>query len=189
MTDPSQLQHFVKMADSEGQLLGVAQHAILMHSHEFSSVTATQERINDAFCETEALFLRWLPWPVDATLNPCDDMRVVNWPVLQLDPQLMNLLGALQEIVGRPMARAAFCRVKPKGIILPFTDVGLYSSCVDRFHFVVQSSEEAINTAAGEQAHLPVGSLWWVNHKGVEQSFENPSDAPTSHLIFDAWRP
>jgi len=176
-----------KLADVNGVLLAMLQDAVRLHRGEFGVVDMRESFEGTPHGDTETIYLRAPPWPFGNVAQLQDEVRVVNWPVLQLEQRFGDGLQALQHISGLAMARAMLVKLKPGGQVKPHVDEGLYASCTERFHYVVETNTGAVYSVDGVDEHLPVGTLWWFDKTKEHWAFNN-GQTDRIHLIFDGWK-
>jgi len=181
------MQHHIKMADLTGQILALAQTLVKDHISELGRVNVREMHEGSAHAATQAIYLRAPPWPLMSAKEAHQDLRVVNWPLLQLDQRFHGLLVALENVVGLPIARAVIVNLPPGGVVKPHRDEGAYAAATERFHYPIETNPKVISKIADEEVHMPVGTLWWFDKYQVHSAV-NGGTADRVHLIFDGWR-
>jgi hypothetical protein len=182
------MAHHVKMADLSGPLLALAQTLVEDHSSEFGRVNIRETYEGSAHASTQTIYLRAPPWPMTSAREAQEDLRVVNWPLFQLDPRFQGLLAVLENVVGLPMARALIVNLPPGSKIKAHRDEGAYAAATERFHYPIKTNSEAISKISNEEIHMPAGTLWWFDKDHVHSAV-NGGTSDRIHLIFDCWRP
>lgn len=177
----------LKMADVRGPALADALEALKGAYHQFGAVALRETFGDTPHHDTQSIYLRSPPWPLASPAEIQEDLRVVNWPVLQLDPRWQQVLMALQEVAGLPMARAMLVRLTPDGMVDEHTDQGLYADATERFHWVLTTNDRALCQVGSEEYQPKVGELWWFD-KTKPHSAINAGTNDRVHLIFDGWR-
>lgn len=181
------MEHHIKMADLTGQLLALSQTLVHDHSSEFGRVNVREMHEGSAHYATQSIYLRAPPWPLESAKEAHDDLRVINWPLLQLDQRFHGLLVALENVIALPMARALIVNLRPGGKIKEHKDEGAYAAATERFHYPIETNPEAVSKIGTEEVHMPAGTLWWFN-KDEPHSAVNGGTSNRVHLIFDCWR-
>lgn len=185
-------QAHTQLAFGGGALLALAQEVLRSHTNQFGLVNIRESHKGSAHKDTQSIFLRSPPWPLGNAREAQEDLRVVNWPALQLDARWDVVLQALQRIVNLPMARALVVNLAPGGTVEMHRDEGIYAQSTERFHYVIETNPEAVSTQLDDEErketiHFPVGTIWWFN-KDDDHGFVNTGKTNRVHLIFDAWK-
>lgn len=170
-----------------GALLALARQVVTRHQSSFGEFSLREEFPGSSHKDTQSIYLRAPPWPIKEAATSQDDLRVVDWPTLQLDDQLRGVLLTLQEVVKMPMARAMIVKLSPGGAIGLHMDEGVYSQATERFHFPVFTNLKAISRIGDEEVNMTAGVLWWYQ-KDELHSARNEGEDDRVHIIFDTWR-
>lgn len=177
----------MKMTDVRGPVLAEGLEALRACYSQFGQVDLRESFDGSPHHDTQTIYLRATPWPLGSVSELQQDLRVVNWPTLQLDTRWQTVLMALQEVSGLVMARAMIVRLTPDGAVDEHKDEGLYAESTERFHWVLSTNDRSICTVGGVDYAPQVGELWWFD-KSQLHSASNAGSSDRVHLIFDGWR-
>ncbi len=161
-------------------------------------ITARQDHSASPHRETQSIFLRWSQEMSVHTVFT--DIEAVDYPVMDIFPQLKELLFMITRAVGATeLGRVLLVRLKPKGIILKHTDEGAYADYYERFHLPIKSNmclfysevvkeQERRTIETEEFVNMRPGELWWFDHKKPHR-VQNFSETERIHLIIDCVAP
>lgn len=181
------MTHHVELALMKGALLALCREVVTHHLPQLGEFSLRENFTGSPHSDTTSLNLRSVPWPVKDVTAAQEDLRVVDWPALQLDQRFRQVLLLLQEASGLMMARAMVVSLRSGGTIKAHRDEGLYSRVTERFHYPVFTNHYAVSTIGDESVHMPEGTLWWFNKDEVH-SATNEGSEDRVHIIFDGWK-
>ena len=182
MTLSTPPHNHLMMTTLPAMVFAEAKSALQRNWTEFCSLPIEYTSYED----TTAILLRHLPWPYGDD-EAKDDLRIVNWPILQMDQGFQNLLFALQQVVNKPVARVYLVEFG-EGIHRQNSwPVGDYDRLIERLHYVVQTNDQVFSESGGAIAHMEVNTLWWVNNEN-QHTITNKGDRDAVHLVFEVWK-
>jgi hypothetical protein len=159
-------------------------------------ISTSRQEMARALRNTEMVPLR-IPIPkqgskLSSTLEWNQVLEIEDTNILKNTETFIELINWLkQSIINKGVNKIEFGRIffskhKPNSNIDIHTDEGLYFDYFDRFHFVIdQTDNENIFYIRDEAIKLLTGKLYWVNNH-VPHYLENKSDKDRINLIFDA---
>jgi hypothetical protein len=100
-------------------------------------------------------------------------------------PVLMSAIKSWSK--GHDLGRIVIAKLPPGAEIPTHCDEGFYADWFDRYHWVIETNEEATITCQDEEQHLPLGTIWRINNHEAH-SAKNQGTTPRIHVIVDALR-
>ena len=153
------------------------------HEAHFQAHTWRQATDGSPHTDTESIYLRM---PSVITRDTVfEGMEVVDCPAMAV-PAFAKAILDLGRLAYGEMARAMIVRLRPFGFITPHTDEGSYALATERFHWVIQTNDEASCRIDDEIIHMEASEVWWFD-KHTRHSCTNDGETPRVHLIFDVW--
>jgi len=162
-------------------------YAELMNTPSWQDITIRQTYEGSAHADTETIFIRGPKsfYPEDYF----NDLGSYDYPHMNLFPQAMVLIEQLREMLPIiELGRVLIVKLKPGGYVTPHIDEGLYADHFARFHVVISTNSECVNTTGGQSLHWEAGSVWWFNHK-MTHTATNNGLTDRIHMIVDAVTP
>lgn len=121
-----------------------------------------------------------LEWYQSSRALECHDTPMMG-VLPQVRPLIWWLMGAVE---GERLGRVVINRLNPYSAFYPHADGEPHASYYDRFHVVLQGTEDSYLTVEDEKVRMSTGEAWWFNNAKLHQ-VDNCGHLPRIHLIVD----
>ena len=150
----------------------------------------SRQKMTRALRNTENIHLRYINPPKGYDTRQANDILEVfdNKMLLQMKGLKAihdRVMGICEHMGHKDVGRIFLSKLFAGCEVDRHTDEGDYFSKYGRYHMVLHTNPLAACEVDGEECHMPVGTVWWLEN-GTPHSFWNRGTTDRIHVIWDS---